>query len=376
MALDARGSLAVAPLAALVGRDHTTVSRQLAKLAGLKLIRRRDGASDRRETAAELTAAGSEIAHKIALARRRLMAKALADWSEARLPGARKSQPPLCRYIACADPRGRRVGLNSPCRALSCRAPSLGDFVDEETESQEPRPHDAPKGRPPLVVGVYRRARRPDRSHMEALSKRVPYWFLVASLLAFASFQIWMNPFGFSDLVQRYSQDVADLLITGPYFYGTEGRDQVSVAIIDEDTLHTLQAPWPWKYGDHAARAGRAAAIPSQGGGGRHPVRSIPDPTTRCPTWSPRSAATRRRTSRSISRAGSICPSARTRCGRRSRRAACRCWIRPCRSTTAWRASTTRPDSASATSPMTTEPVHRSPCMSSRMSIRRCRSRN
>ncbi|HWA90460.1 MAG TPA: CHASE2 domain-containing protein [Rhizomicrobium sp.] len=102
------------------------------------------------------------------------------------------------------------------------------------------------------IGGLYSRARRPDRGHMEALSKRVPYWFLVVSLVAFASFQIWMNPFGFSDLVQRYSQDVADLLITGPYLYGTDGRDQVSVAVIDDDTLHTLQAPWPWKYGDHA----------------------------------------------------------------------------------------------------------------------------
>lgn len=106
-----------------------------------------------------------------------------------------------------------------------------------------------PEGR---LRSVYRRVRRPDRTHMEALKLRVPYWFVATWLLAFASFQIWMNPFGFSDLVQRYSQDVADLLITGPYFYGTEGRDQVSVAIIDEDTLHTLQAPWPWKYGDHA----------------------------------------------------------------------------------------------------------------------------
>ncbi len=126
--------------------------------------------------------------------------------------------------------------------------------MDEETP--DPTPQDAlqqrPKPRGGVVVGVYRRARRPDRSHMDALSKRVPYWFLVVTLLAFASFQIWMNPFGFSDLVQRYSQDVADLLITGPNFYGTEGRDAVSVALIDEGTLHSLQSPWPWKYGDHA----------------------------------------------------------------------------------------------------------------------------
>jgi CHASE2 domain len=102
------------------------------------------------------------------------------------------------------------------------------------------------------ISGAIARARHPNRDHMESLRLRVPYWFIVTVLVCFASFQIWMNPFGFSDLVQRYSQDVSDLLITGPYFYGTEGRDNVSVAIVDEGTLNTLHAPWPWKYGDHA----------------------------------------------------------------------------------------------------------------------------
>jgi CHASE2 domain len=129
--------------------------------------------------------------------------------------------------------------------------------VDEEAQTSEQAERPEPPGPPPprrpgVVRRVYRRARRPDRDHIDALKLRVPYWFLVAWLIAFASFQIWMNPFGFSDLVQRYSQDVSDLLITGPYFYGTEGRDNVAVAIIDEDTLHTLGSPWPWKYGDHA----------------------------------------------------------------------------------------------------------------------------
>lgn len=102
------------------------------------------------------------------------------------------------------------------------------------------------------MSGIVERARKPNKEHIEALSQYVPYWFVVAVLIGFASFQIWMNPFGFSDLVQRYSQDVSNLLITGPYFYGTEGRDNVSVAIVDEGTLHTLKSPWPWKYGDHA----------------------------------------------------------------------------------------------------------------------------
>ncbi|HSZ74007.1 MAG TPA: CHASE2 domain-containing protein, partial [Rhizomicrobium sp.] len=66
------------------------------------------------------------------------------------------------------------------------------------------------------------------------------------------SYQILMNPFGFSDLTQRYTQDIAELLITGPYFYPTTGHDHVSVALIEDDTLNTLQMPWPWKYGDHA----------------------------------------------------------------------------------------------------------------------------
>jgi hypothetical protein len=106
------------------------------------------------------------------------------------------------------------------------------------------------------VRAVYGRARRPDRGTMDALKLRVPYWFVALWLTAFASFQIWLNPFGFSDLVQRYSQDVSNLLITGPYFYGTEGRDKVSVALIDEETLHQLHTPWPWTYGDHARALG------------------------------------------------------------------------------------------------------------------------
>jgi len=102
------------------------------------------------------------------------------------------------------------------------------------------------------VPTAFHRARHPNREHMERLSRRVPYWFLVVALFGFASFQIWMNPFGFSDLIQRYSQDISELLITGPYFYPTTGRDQVSVALIDEDTLHALEMPWPWTYGQHA----------------------------------------------------------------------------------------------------------------------------
>jgi hypothetical protein len=110
----------------------------------------------------------------------------------------------------------------------------------------------APRPKRVSVRGVIHRVRRPDRVHMAVLSQRVPFWFVAAFLFAFSVVQIMLNPFGFSDLTQRYTQDIADLLITGPYFYGTEGRDNVSVALLDESTLQALHTPWPWSFHDHA----------------------------------------------------------------------------------------------------------------------------
>jgi DNA-binding MarR family transcriptional regulator len=78
----ARGALGVAELADQVGRDHTTVSRQLAKLESLDLVARYEG-DDRRRRAAGLTPAGKKIVRAITQARRRLLSKALAQWSEA-----------------------------------------------------------------------------------------------------------------------------------------------------------------------------------------------------------------------------------------------------------------------------------------------------
>jgi CHASE2 domain-containing sensor protein len=106
------------------------------------------------------------------------------------------------------------------------------------------------------VARTWERARRPNRAHVEKLKERVPFWFVVLVLFAFALLQIILNPFGFSDLTQRYAQDVSNLLITGPYLYPTTGRDQVTVALVDEPTLQSLQMPWPWSYGEHARALG------------------------------------------------------------------------------------------------------------------------
>jgi len=80
--LGMQGPLGVAELADQVGRDHTTVSRQLAKLETLKLVVRPDSSDDRRRRVAQLTAAGRRIVQAIVSARRRLLTQALASWSD------------------------------------------------------------------------------------------------------------------------------------------------------------------------------------------------------------------------------------------------------------------------------------------------------
>ncbi|MGZ5890899.1 MAG: MarR family winged helix-turn-helix transcriptional regulator [Hyphomicrobium sp.] len=82
VALGARGRLAIAELADLVGRDHTTVSRQIAKLESLDLVDRCETETDRRRREAQLTEEGARIVRAIGAARRRLLSSVLADWSE------------------------------------------------------------------------------------------------------------------------------------------------------------------------------------------------------------------------------------------------------------------------------------------------------
>jgi hypothetical protein len=102
------------------------------------------------------------------------------------------------------------------------------------------------------VGGALARARRADKAQIRALAPYVPYWFVCLVLFGFSAFQIVLNPFGFSDLTHRYTQDIADLLVEGPYLYPTTGRDTVSVALVDDTTLSDMHMPWPWSYGAQA----------------------------------------------------------------------------------------------------------------------------
>jgi DNA-binding MarR family transcriptional regulator len=77
-----RGPLSVGELADLVGRDYTTVSRQVTKLESLGLITRQSGKTDRRVTEAVATQKGQAVSELFDAARERLAQRALADWSE------------------------------------------------------------------------------------------------------------------------------------------------------------------------------------------------------------------------------------------------------------------------------------------------------
>jgi DNA-binding MarR family transcriptional regulator len=77
-----RGPLGVGELADRVGRDYTTVSRQVAKLENLGLVARSPGKTDRRVTEAVVTEKGQAMSDMLDAARERLATSALADWSE------------------------------------------------------------------------------------------------------------------------------------------------------------------------------------------------------------------------------------------------------------------------------------------------------
>jgi DNA-binding MarR family transcriptional regulator len=69
-------------LAALVGRDHSTVSRQVARLGDLGLVERRPSASDGRVRLLKPTAAGQLMLEEFARTRRQLLQEHFSDWSD------------------------------------------------------------------------------------------------------------------------------------------------------------------------------------------------------------------------------------------------------------------------------------------------------
>jgi DNA-binding MarR family transcriptional regulator len=76
------GPIGVVELADRVGRDYTTVSRQVAKLESLGLVDRKESPSDRRVREAVATASGKAMTDRVDAARERVGQAIFAAWDE------------------------------------------------------------------------------------------------------------------------------------------------------------------------------------------------------------------------------------------------------------------------------------------------------
>jgi DNA-binding MarR family transcriptional regulator len=75
------GPIGVVDVATRVGRDYTTVSRQVARLEQLGLVRRRDGPDDRRTRKATVTPQGRVATNAVDATRERLALRMFRNWS-------------------------------------------------------------------------------------------------------------------------------------------------------------------------------------------------------------------------------------------------------------------------------------------------------
>jgi DNA-binding MarR family transcriptional regulator len=71
----------VGDLAAMMGKNYSSVSRQIDKLESAGLVRTYPSDADSRIRISELTKYGEEINSKISLTRQRIMREGLSDWN-------------------------------------------------------------------------------------------------------------------------------------------------------------------------------------------------------------------------------------------------------------------------------------------------------
>ena len=82
VSIERRGPIGVVDLADRVGRDYTTVSRQVAKLESLGLVQRQAGAADRRVREAVVTPKGRVMTDAVDAARERIGQAIFATWDD------------------------------------------------------------------------------------------------------------------------------------------------------------------------------------------------------------------------------------------------------------------------------------------------------
>jgi DNA-binding MarR family transcriptional regulator len=74
------GPIGIVELAERIGRDHTTVSRQVAKLESLGLVERQGNAADRRMRQAVVSRKGKATTERVDAARERIYRTIFATW--------------------------------------------------------------------------------------------------------------------------------------------------------------------------------------------------------------------------------------------------------------------------------------------------------
>jgi len=104
------GPIGVVEMAERVGRDYTTVSRQVAKLDSLGLIERRPSAADRRVREAVVTPAGKALTDRIDAAREKIGRAVLQDWDSGDVDALVR----LMRRFADAIGQGTESAENRP----------------------------------------------------------------------------------------------------------------------------------------------------------------------------------------------------------------------------------------------------------------------
>jgi DNA-binding MarR family transcriptional regulator len=85
ISIERLGPIGVVELGERMGRDYTTLSRQVAKLESLGLIERRESEEDRRKREAVIAAKGRAMTKRIDAARARKAQEIFKDWSSAEL---------------------------------------------------------------------------------------------------------------------------------------------------------------------------------------------------------------------------------------------------------------------------------------------------
>jgi DNA-binding MarR family transcriptional regulator len=104
------GAISVVELGHVAGKDHSTVSRQVARLEGLGLVTRAPDPKDRRVKLLVPTTAGEKMLDQLRAARREAIRSWFADWSA---EDREMLLALLTRMLGIADQGTREHGWNA-----------------------------------------------------------------------------------------------------------------------------------------------------------------------------------------------------------------------------------------------------------------------